>query len=192
MPPGGFRTPAHGTRVPNSDADDVASQIAESLAARQEAQAVETANLTLVLNAIQEVKSDVRDVKTKVETQGATLNGVLVQMERSNGDTRVLGQRVSGIDESVKVLSAKMASVERGGSSTGERPAIRPRVEVPRSDGQDRVTISGAVKLIGAIFSGLALIAGAYFTGRGHGASAEKEAQNPPTAHAPNVGHIPP
>ncbi len=184
----GFRTPGHGIRVP--EADDVAAQIAESLAARQQEQAADASSLTLVLTAISEVKADVREVKTKVETQGATLNGVLVHMERSNGDTRVLGQRVSGIDESVKGLSAKMASVERGGSSTAERQAIRgPRND--RGDGSGWISASVLPKILAAVFTGLAAIAGAYFTGRGHGAQAEKEA-SAPAAHSSTAGHTPP
>ncbi len=183
--PSGFRTPAYGTRAP--EADDVAAQIAESLAARQEAQAAESSSLTLVLTAISEVKADVREVKTKVETQGATLNGVLVHMERSNGDTRVLGQRVSGIDESVKGLSAKMASVERGGSSTAERVAIRGQ----RGDGSGWISASVIPKILAAVFTGLAALAGAYFTGRGHGAQAERDTA-PTHATAPASGHTPP
>lgn len=181
MPPGAFRTPAHGTRPPPSDADDVAAQIADRLAEHQQAQAMapdrQDSGLTLVFHALQDLKEDVKG-------HGAKLGTMAVDMANMNGETRLINQRMESIESNVNTLKRQ---VEHSGTSTAQRPAIRSAVE-PRESSGDKVSISGVVKVIGAIFSGLGLLAGAYFAGRG-GATPDKE---PPAARAPAVGHTPP
>jgi hypothetical protein len=189
---GTFRTPAHGTRVPLSESESVAAQIA---AAEQAAQNAEATNLQLVLAAITEIKGDVKE-------HGTQLNAALVKMAEMDGSTRVMSQsietiskntdhldeRITDVDNSVRELGNKMASYERGAGTTGPRAAVRSPAE-PR-EGGDRVTIGGAVKLIGAIFSGIGILIAAFYAGHSHGASTEKE--NQASHSSPTAGHTPP
>lgn len=170
---GPFRTPAHGTRVPPSDSDSVAAQMAAAAAAEQQrADIAESISLKLVLDAIGEIKGDVKG-------HGVALNQVMVKMAEMDGDAKVMSQGIGNLDTSVRELGAKMSIYERG-TSTASATAIRGVRAEQRGDGSGWISTAGLVKLIGAIFTGISLLAGAYLTGHSHGASG-KEQPTPPS-----------
>jgi hypothetical protein len=126
------------------------------------------------LAVMNEIKDEVKGARRDVET-------IKVDMARGDG-------RMSRIEDRLERVEGDLREIKE--RDTENHAALCPREDCPRAEEegkQDQISVSGTVKVIGAIAAGAAVVIGAYFAGGGGKADPPASSRAVPAA----AHHIP-